>query len=86
MVASQPADVLLTLTNEESASLGTAFPRLTTEPELALRGLGPRLLFGVLLTSLQFLFYSQLRGLLGVSKSDLTLVWDALAVVKGGAS
>ena len=39
----------------------------------------------VLLASLQFLFYARLRGLLGVSKSDLTLVWDVLAVLKGGA-
>ena len=30
----------------------------------------------------QFLFYSNLRGLFGVSKSDLTLVWDALAMLR----
>ena len=49
-----------------------------------LQGLQPRLVFGVLLVSLQFLFYSRLRELLGVSKTDLTLVWDALAVLKEG--
>lgn len=84
-IASQPADVLLTLTNEGNATLGSAVTRLTTSPTLALKGVGPRALFGALLTSLQFLLYSNLRGLLGVSKSDLTLVWDALAVLKGGA-
>ena len=80
---SQPADVLLTLTNQEGETLGTALPKLTAEPQLALNGLVPRMLFGVLLTSLQFLFYSQLRGFFGVSKADLTFVWDTLAVIKG---
>jgi len=85
VLASQPADVLLTLTNEEGATLSTSVPRLTANPALTLNGLGPRLLFGVLLTSLQFLFYTQLRGLFGVSKGDLTLVLDALATINGGA-
>ena len=41
-----------------------------------------RLLFGVLLVSLQFVIYTNLRDLLGVSKADLTLVFDALTVLR----
>ena len=84
-LVSQPADVLLTLANEEGGSFGTAVDRLGGSPRLGFQGVLPRALFGALLTSLQFLFYTQLRGLLGVTKSDLTLVWDALAVLNGGA-
>ena len=82
VLASQPADVLLTLTNEEGATLSTSLPKVVASPRIVLQGLAPRMLFGVLLTSLQFLFYGRLRALLGVSKADLTLVWDALAVLR----
>ena len=44
--------------------------------------LTPRLLFGVLLVSLQFLFYTNLRSAFGVSKADLTLVFDALSILR----
>ena len=82
VLASQPADVVLTRTNEEGATLRESVAAVSSEPALVLQGLGARLLFGVLLTSLQFLFYSQLRDLFGVSKADLTLVWDTLAVLR----
>ena len=39
-------------------------------------------LFGVLLVTLQFVLYTQLRAWLGVAKTDLTLVWDALSVLR----
>ena len=80
---SQPADVILTRTNEQGATLGQTVADVTAEPGLVLQGLAPRMLYGVLLVSLQFLFYTQLRGLLGVSKADLTNVLDALAVLRG---
>jgi len=38
----------------------------------------------MLLSSLQFLIYTRLRDLFGVSKADLTLVWDALATIQAG--
>ena len=82
VLASQPADVVLTRTNEEGATLSESVAAVSSEPSLVLQGLGARLLFGVLLVSLQFLFYSQLRDLFGVSKADLTLVWDTLAVLR----
>lgn len=81
-LASQPADVVLTRTNEAGGSLRESVRSVGQQPALVLQGLGPRLLFGVLLTSLQFLFYGRLRSLFGVSKADLTLVWDALAVLR----
>jgi len=83
-LASQPADALLTLTNEEGATLSSATSRLAAEPRLALQGLAPRGLFAMLLSSLQFLIYTRLRDLFGVSKADLTLVWDALATIQAG--
>jgi len=83
-LASQPADTLLTLTNEEGATLGSATSRLAAELRLALQGLAPRGLFAMLLSSLQFLIYTRLRDLFGVSKADLTLVWDALATIQAG--
>ena len=83
-LASQPADTLLTLTNEEGATLGSATARLAADPRLALQGLAPRGLFAMLLSSLQFLIYTRLRDLFGVSKADLTLVWDALATIQAG--
>ena len=81
-IASQPADVVLTRTNEEGATLGSSVSDVASQPSLVLQGLAPRLIFGVLLTSLQFLFYGQLRGLFGVSKADLTLVWDVLGSLR----
>lgn len=81
-LASQPADVVLTRTNEAGGSLSESVSAVTREPALVLQGIAPRLLFGVLLTSLQFFLYGRLRDLLGVSKTDLTLVWDALAVLR----
>ena len=84
ILASQPADVVLTRVNEADGSLADSVRLVARDPTLVLQGLQPRLVFGVLLVSLQFLFYSRLRELLGVSKTDLTLVWDALAVLKEG--
>jgi solute carrier family 25 phosphate transporter 3 len=81
-LASQPADVVLTRTNKEGATLASSVAAVAQEPELLLQGLGPRLFFCVLLSSLQFLIYGQLRGLFGVSKDDLTLIWDALGSVR----
>ena len=137
-LASQPADALLTLTNEEGATLGSATARLAAEPRLALQvlrpphtpsslapagahvpgrsltcsapphpppshhpppspyhpltsssrvalqGVLPRGLFAMLLSALQFLIYTRLRDVFGVSKADLTLVWDALATIQAG--
>ena len=82
VLASQPADVVLTRTNDEGATLGGAIADLRASPRLALQGLGPRLLFGVLLVTLPFVLYTQLRAWLGVAKTDLTLVWDALSVLR----
>ena len=82
VLASQPADVVLTRTNDEGATLGGAIADLRASPRLALQGLAPRLLFGVLLVTLQFVLYTQLRASLGVAKTDLTLVWDALSVLR----
>jgi len=79
ILASQPADVVLTRTNDEGATLGGSIAQVAAAPASVLNGLGPRLLFGVLLTSAQFLLYTQLRGALGVSKADFVLVWDVLA-------
>ena len=84
VLASQPADVVLTRTNEEGATLQGAIADLGAQPELVLEGLAPRLLFGVLLVTLQFVLYTQLRASLGVAKTDLTLVWDALSVLRVG--
>ena len=55
---------------------------IAERPALILQGLTPRLLFGVLLVSLQFLFYTNLRSAFGVSKADLTLVFDALSILR----
>ena len=72
--AFSPAQVVLTRTNEGGGTLGESVAAVAAAPSLVLQGLGPRLLFGVLLTTLQFVLYGQLRGLLGVSKAALTLV------------
>jgi len=80
--ASQPADAVLTLTNQDGATLASAAAEVFRQPQLVLKGLGARVLFGVLLVSLQFLFYSQLRAFFDVSKADLTLVWDTLAFLR----
>ena len=64
------------------AAVAALLRLLPFAPRLALKGLGPRGLFGVLLVSLQFLFYAQLRGAFGVSKADLTLVLDALQSIQ----
>ena len=68
-LASQPADAVLTRANEGGATLGRAVAEVRGAADLILQGLGARVLFGVLLTSLQFLLYSHLRSLFGVSKS-----------------
>ena len=83
ILASQPADVVLTRTNEDGATLGGSVAAVLAEPGLVLQGLAPRLLFGVLLATLQFVIYTQLREIAGVSKADLTLVYDALAILRG---
>ena len=82
VLASQPADVVLTRTNDDGATLGDAVASVREQPALILQGLSARMLYGVLLVSLQFLIYTNLRGLFGVSKADLTLVLDALAVLR----
>jgi solute carrier family 25 phosphate transporter 3 len=82
VVASHPADVVFTKSNTEGGTLASAITEVRESPELLLQGLGPRLFFGALLVALQFYLYTQLRGILGVSKADLTLVWDALTVLK----
>ena len=51
-------------------------------PALIAQGLSARLLFGMLLVTLQFYFFTTVREALGVSKSDITLVWDALAPLR----
>ena len=85
ILVSQPADVVLTRTNEPGATLGSSISAVAAEPALVAQGLGPRLLFGVLLTSLQFLLYTQLRSSLGVSKSEFVLVWDVLADLRSSS-
>jgi solute carrier family 25 phosphate transporter 3 len=82
VVASHPADVVFTKSNKDGGTLASAILEVREAPELLLQGLGPRLFFGALLVALQFYLYTQLRGVLGVSKADLTLVWDALTVLK----
>eukprot|EP00327_Prymnesium_parvum_P041681 CAMPEP_0195640022 /NCGR_PEP_ID=MMETSP0815-20121206/25920_1 /TAXON_ID=97485 /ORGANISM="Prymnesium parvum, Strain Texoma1" /LENGTH=125 /DNA_ID=CAMNT_0040782649 /DNA_START=325 /DNA_END=703 /DNA_ORIENTATION=- len=66
----------------DGATLASAAAEVFRQPQLVLKGLGARVLFGVLLVSLQFLFYSQLRAFFDVSKADLTLVWDTLAFLR----
>ena len=56
--------------------------RCVPTPSLALNGVGPRLLFGSLLVSLQFVLFTECRDLLGVSRDDLTFYWDALSVLR----
>ena len=83
VLASQPADAALTLTNDgPDATLASAIAKLRAEPSMILSGLGARLVFGVLLVVLQFFFFQLLKSELGVSKADLTLVWDALAPLR----
>ena len=82
ILASQPADAALTLTNGEGATIESAIAQLRADPKLVLSGLGARLVFGVLLVVLQFFFFQLLKSELGVSKADLTLVWDALAPLR----
>lgn len=82
VIASHPADVVFTKSNKDGGTLASAIAEVREAPELLLQGLGPRLFFGALLVALQFYLYTQLRGILGVSKADLTLVWDALTVLK----
>ncbi len=85
-IVSQPADTIFTLASDaESVPLMLAVERVRDEPSLMLEGVGARIVFGSLLVSLQFFLYTTLRGLLDVSASDLTLVWDALAVLKQSA-
>ena len=84
VLASQPADAAFTLTNEgPQVTVESAVATLRANPRLILSGLGARLLFGVLLVSLQFFLFQSLKSELGVSKADLTLVYDALAPLRG---
>ena len=62
--------------------LARAIASLRADPSLALNGIGPRLLFGSLLVSIQFVLFSECRDLLGVSRDDLTYYWDALSVLR----
>ena len=64
------------------ASLASAISEVSRQPALILQGLAPRMLFGTLLVSTQFFLYTELRELFGVSKDDLTLAWDALALLR----
>ena len=74
ILASQPADVVLTRTNDEGATLGGSIAQVAAAPASILNGLGPRLLFGVLLTSAQFLLYTQRpRPFIGPSHLPPTL-------------
>lgn len=83
ILISQPADAVFTLTNEgPGVSVASAVDALRDEPARVADGLAPRLLFGVLLVSLQFFFFNFLKSELGVAKGDLTLVWDALAPLR----
>lgn len=80
-VTSQPADVVFTLANK-GLGISSAITKLQERPALVATGFWPRLLFCVLLVTLQFFLYGLLREALGVSKNDLTLVWDALAELR----
>jgi len=80
-LASHPADVVFTKSNKEGGTLAGAISEVRDSPALLVQGLAPRLLFCAILVALQFYLYAQLRGILGVSKADLTLVWDALTVL-----
>ena len=62
--------------------LARSIAALRANPSLALNGVGPRLLFGSLLVSLQFVLFTECRDLLGVSRDDLTFYWDALSVLR----
>lgn len=80
---SQPADAVFTLANDgPGMSVMSAVEQVKERPRLIVDGLETRLLFGVLLVTLQFFFYTQLRATLGVSKDDLTIVWDALSPLR----
>ena len=82
--AIRASDAAFTLTNEgPQVTVESAVATLRANPRLILSGLGARLLFGVLLVSLQFFLFQSLKSELGVSKADLTLVYDALAPLRG---
>lgn len=84
VIVSQPADTVLTLTAdaEGGETVSEALARVRDQPRLITSGLGPRLLYGMLLVTLQFLIFTQLKSALGVSQNDLTLVWDPLAPLR----
>lgn len=82
VIASHPADVVFTQSSRDGGTLAGAISDVRNAPELLLQGLAPRILFGAVLVALQFYLYTQLRSILGVSKAELTLVWDALTVLK----
>ena len=83
ILVSQPADAVFTLANDEGGTtLSEAVAQVRERPAVIANGLLPRLVFGVLLVTLQFYFFSEVRAALGVSKNDLTLVWDALAPLR----
>ena len=86
ILVSQPADAVFTLANDEGGTtLSEAVAQVRERPAVIANGLLPRLVFGVLLVTLQFYFFSEVRAALGVSKNDLTLVWDALAPLRASA-
>lgn len=83
VAVSQPADAVFTLTNDGGGrTLASAVAQVRERPALIAQGLSARLLFGMLLVTLQFYFFTTVREALGVSKSDITLVWDALAPLR----
>ena len=76
-LVTQPADTLLTAVSKGS-SVSDALGTIKEEPERMLRGLSTRLVYKVILTSIQFLLLSKIREGFGVSDAELTSFWDAL--------
>ena len=84
-LVTQPADTLLTAVSK-GASVSEAIGVIKEEPDSVLRGLSTRLVYKVILTSVQFLLLSKIREGFGVSDAELTSFWDALQGVLAASS
>jgi len=84
-LVTQPADTLLTAVSK-GASISDTLGTIRQEPERILQGLSTRLIYKVVLTSIQFLLLSKIREGFGVSDAELTSFWDALQGVLTASS